>query len=308
MSRNVLERPHPTPQDAPAPPAAPAGPPKRGLRSRLSVGHIVMVLAGVTSAALVASALSDERSGLIETVVITEAVAAGEPVPEGSLAIVEADIAEQQASALLPSAQIGEVEGWIAASALTAGQFISEGDLRNPGTNSEFRAFSFPVPASLAVGGRLSAGDRIDIINAIDGASVYITTNTEVLVVSGAAGDSGGPLGAESGEFVVTVAVDAATALRLADAITSGSLVVSRSTGSDPATDVAPYRRGEDPAYPASSSAPGTGADTTPATPDDTDGTEGADGTGEAPPPPAAEEVPLDPVTGNSTVVDPDEG
>jgi len=96
---------------------------------------------------------------------------------------------------------------------------------------------SFPVDSALAVGGQLSAGDRIDVLaSANDGSgSGYVLVGVDVVSVH-ATGT--GPLRGSDGRLSLTVAVDAAGAQRLAAALHVADLLVVRSTGAAPVTSV----------------------------------------------------------------------
>ena len=90
---------------------------------------------------------------------------------------------------------------------------------------------SLPIPAEHAVGGRLVAGDRVDVIAVRDGRATYLVTAAPVLAVPD--GDARAGLGALRA-FAVTLAVDDAEALRLAAALRTDDLEVIRSTGAPP--------------------------------------------------------------------------
>src|SRR2546430_644708 len=77
------------------------------------------------------------------------------------------------------------------------------------------RAVSFPVDSSLAVGGEVSPGDRIDVLaSAHDGSgSGYVLVAVDVLAVHAT---GSGPLRGGDGPLSITVAVDAAGAQRVA--------------------------------------------------------------------------------------------
>jgi Flp pilus assembly protein CpaB len=103
------------------------------------------------------------------------------------------------------------------------------------------RALSFPVPRARAVGGAIVAGDRIDAV-AVDRGSArarFVLVGAEILAVDH---DAGGPLAATD-DVVVTVAVDAPSALRLAGALESGTLTLVRATGAVALDDAGPSER-----------------------------------------------------------------
>ena len=108
--------------------------------------------------------------------------------------------------------------------------------LRPRAARGGLRAISIPVDPARAVGGRLAAGDRVDVLVADDDGVAIIVPDAEVLAVDargrGGIGDSASP-------FTVTVAVDEAQSRLVAAAVVSGGLSLARTTGATPATGLA---------------------------------------------------------------------
>jgi Flp pilus assembly protein CpaB len=129
---------------------------------------------------------------------------------------------------LVSADDLSRLDGHVAATTLRPGELLRRSDLQPAAAPAAQRAMSLPVAPEHAVGGRLSAGDRVDVIEVRDGVAAYLVTDAEVLDVP----DSdarGGLAGLRS--FSVTLAVDAETALRLALAQHHGDLHLVRSTG-----------------------------------------------------------------------------
>jgi Flp pilus assembly protein CpaB len=138
---------------------------------------------------------------------------------------------------------IDGLDGSIVLASLRAGDLLARSGLGPASTRGAARAVSFPVDAALAVGGQLSAGDRVDVLaSANDGSgSGYVLVGADVVAVH-ASGT--GPLRASDGHLSITVAVDAIGAQRLAAALHVADLLVVRSTGAAPVRSVPWFRAG----------------------------------------------------------------
>ena len=90
---------------------------------------------------------------------------------------------------------------------------------------------SVPVDPEHAVGGALRVGDRVDVIEVQEDRATYVAIGLEVIGINESG--SGGALDG-LGSYSVTVAVDDATALRLAAAIRADRFELVRSTGAEP--------------------------------------------------------------------------
>ena len=96
---------------------------------------------------------------------------------------------------------------------------------------------SIPIDPARAVGGRLGAGDRVDVLFAGTQQVSIIVADAEVLAVD-ARGRGG--IGESASPFTVTVAVSAAQSQLLAAAIADGDLSITLTTGARPAVGTAP--------------------------------------------------------------------
>lgn len=155
-------------------------------------------------------------------------IRAGTVVGAGSFSHAEVKVGDDVLAGLLQAQQAAEVEGWVAANSIAAGELVSRLDLRAPAAPSDLRAMSFPIEAQRAAGGDLATGDRVDVVVVVGGVPQYVATDLEVLAVA-APGDRGA-LGGGAG-FGLTVAVDPDEALALAQALSVGDVTVLRSTG-----------------------------------------------------------------------------
>ena len=96
---------------------------------------------------------------------------------------------------------------------------------------------SIPIDPSRAVGGRLAAGDRIDVLFAGDHEVSIIVRDAEVIAID-AKGRGG--IGETSSPFTVTIAVDARQSQLLAAAIADGDISLARTTGARSSQGTAP--------------------------------------------------------------------
>ena len=208
-----------------SPPHGPPAPPRRRPWTRLSAGHVVVAVAGLLAVLLNYSLLraADDR---VRVVVAARPIPVGDAVAPDDVRVVEVAADDAVLGTLVPAEDLDDLAGHVAATALAAGDPLRRSDLRPPSAPDHGRAMSLPVPVEHAVAGQLQRGDRVDVIAVDDGSASYVLTDAQVLAVSG--GD-GGLTG--TGTFSVTVAVDADSALRVAEAIRAGGIDVVRSTG-----------------------------------------------------------------------------
>lgn len=189
-----------------------------------------MVAAGLLAALLNFVAL---RGGDETTWIVTAArdIQPGEVLDGDLLASVELAAGAVLPDGLVLADRIDELDGATAAARIAAGEPVLRSAVAPAGSTDGLRAMSVPVDPAHAVGGRLRVGDRVDVIEVHDGGSRYVATDVEVIGV--ADGASGGALGGPSA-YSVTLAVDDATALRLAAGIRGDRLEIVRSTGAPP--------------------------------------------------------------------------
>jgi Flp pilus assembly protein CpaB len=214
---------------APAPQPTPA-PRRPASRSRLSFGHVVTLLAGLLATVLVFSVLRERDAGFRATAAAAE-IRAGTAVDAGALRVVDVRVPDDVRGRLVDPASLDRLSGWVATRTIEPGELLSRGDLRPPAAPSALRAMSVPVDPSHAVGGALTAGDLLDVIEVDEGGQArYVVSGVEVLAVNR---PDSGVIGAAAGSSSLTVAVDARQALRLAAAIRGQRFELVRSTGAD---------------------------------------------------------------------------
>lgn len=223
-------------------------PSRRRVTSRLTVGHVAPVVLAVVAAVLVLGALKD-RSATELVATARRPIPAGQAVTAGQIRWVPVHTSDGAVAAGLLD-QPSLAEGWVTTVGVPAGEPIALSELAHGASAGlGLGAMSLEVPVSRADGGAIVPGDRIDVISASSGSAAYVATALEVLTV-GPSG-AGGVLGsAGPGNYYVTVAVDRATALRLAAAVGassaggSGGIEVVRSTGEGGSAGRAPNGAG----------------------------------------------------------------
>ena len=202
---------------------------RRNPLTRVSAAHLLMLLAAVLAFAtnLVVLRNQDESRAVVVAAV---SLAAGRLVETAHLRAVEVDVDDAVYSKLIPWANAADLVGQVTSHPIGEGVLIGMSDFRDPSGPAGLRSMSVPIDAEHAVGGDVSAGDRIDLILVGDDGPRYVLASAEVLAVS-----SIGELGAlASGDFYIVVAVDPEQALSVAEAIRDGRIEVVRATGAAP--------------------------------------------------------------------------
>jgi Flp pilus assembly protein CpaB len=129
------------------------------------------------------------------------------------------------------------LQGRVAGSTIAAGELVTTRMLRRRAAPNGLRAMSIPIDPSRAVGGRLGAGDRIDVLFAGQQAVSIIVADAPVLAVD-ARGRGG--IGESSSPFTVTIAVTPRQSQLVAAAVADGEISLARTTGAESARGTAP--------------------------------------------------------------------
>ena len=209
---------------------ASVSPPRRSLLSRLSLGHVVMILAGLLALLLNLAFL---RSGddLLRVVIAAQDLSAGEELVVGSFEIAEVGEIGSISGGLLTESQAESLLGSRLARAVTKGEPLRPSDLRPPTGDPGLREMSIDINSLNAVGDRLKTGDLVDVISTVNDEARYVVAGIEVIEILGTSSAFGG-----SSDFAVVVAVDDRQALEIAAAVSAGKLDLVRSTGASPPT------------------------------------------------------------------------
>lgn len=210
-------------------PAVEIAPPRRSLVSRFSAGHVVMTLAGLLGALLTLAVLRT-ADDTVPVAVARSDLAPGAVVGPDSFRLTDVKVDDGVAATLLGADEIEALTGEVVVRPVRAGELVSRSLLSSPDAGAAGRSMSFAIPHDRAVGGELSAGDRVDVIAARDGVASYVLVDAEVLAV-----DSGGAGPLQGGDdLTITLAVDERTAIALAAALDHATVSLVRTTGAVP--------------------------------------------------------------------------
>jgi Flp pilus assembly protein CpaB len=206
-----------------------AGPPpaRRSLLSRIKLGHVVMITAAIL-ALIFNLAVLRSRDATVDVMVASGDIPAGSTLNLSHFATATVPADDLLTSRFIAATDLESVVGRLATRAIADGDPILESDLLVVQNRDGLRAMSIPIDQSRAVGGRLVAGDSVDVVLVQDGVATYIATGVEVLDVPSSDTNA---LGARTG-YAPTLAVDATQALRIAAALDVGDVHMIRSTGS----------------------------------------------------------------------------
>lgn len=213
-----------------------AGVPRRNLTARFSSGHLVMVVAGLLGMVLAIAALRHDPGG-VEVAVAAHEIHAGETVMAADFRSERVRMPPRLLSTFVRARDVTSLKGRIATVTIASGEALIHRELRPRAAKSGLRAMSVPIDPARAVGGRLAAGDRVDVLNASNREVSIIVRDAEVLAVD-AKGRGG--IGETSSPFTVTLAVDARQSQLLAAAIADGDISIARTTGATSSAGTAP--------------------------------------------------------------------
>lgn len=237
--------------------------PRRSLLSRFSTAHGLMALSALLTFVLVVTATKGSDAHLRVAAASTD-LPAGARVTREALREVEVPADGALGRATVRWDQIG-VGDLVTAHPIAAGELLRPSDLVAAGVGvTQLRAMSVPVKRERAVGGTLRVGDRVDVVDVVDGTAQWIVTGAQVIAVPAPPSSRG--LARDVGAlYHVVVEVDADQALALAEALTHDTVSVVRSTGAPPP----PAGRASLPSVPPAANAAGvppTGAEPAAAT------------------------------------------
>jgi Flp pilus assembly protein CpaB len=205
-------------------------PPPRRVGSRLSLAHVITLLAGLLAMLLVFSVLRS-RDATWRVAVAAREIKAGTALDRSAFRFTDMNAPAEVRGRLVSPAALDGMRGTIATRTIAPGELVSRNDFRPAAAGARLRAMSVPVDPAHAVGGALAPGDRVDVVRVLaTGQAAFVITNAEVLSVNQPDSQSIGP----AGTWSLTVAVSSRDALKLAAAIRSEKFEVVRSTGSEP--------------------------------------------------------------------------
>lgn len=204
------------------------GTPRRPFWSRMSVGQIVMIVAGLAAFVLNVNVVRAQEA-ITMVAVAVEDLDPGAQFDPSMVEFVAIDAENPVLDRLIAEDAVGSYGGMIVTSRVLEGEFVAAADLAAEAADEDLRAFTVRVPADHAGGGSLiGRGDFVDIIAVDDGVATYVVTGAEVLRVPDR--EAAGGIVAIS-DFYLVVAVDADTALAISEALQSDSVEVVLATG-----------------------------------------------------------------------------
>jgi Flp pilus assembly protein CpaB len=209
-------------------------------RARLSTGHLVMIVSGLVGMTLTVAALRADRGGT-EVAVATHEIRAGEVIRASDYRVDRIRAGRDLLSTIVGSHGVRALRGEIAVATIAENALIPRGAVRAPAAGAGLRAMSIPIDPSKAVGGRLAAGDRVDVLFTDRAIASIIVTDAKVLAVD----ERGrGGIGESTSPFTLTIAVNASESLLVAAAIADGNVSIARTTGAISSQGTAPQTLG----------------------------------------------------------------
>lgn len=218
--------------DGPSPIPDSDSAPRRSPFSRLSFGHVIMIVAGLL-ALILNVALLRSSDDTVEVLVAGNAISAGSRLVVADIEFASIAADSPFVDRILSRTTVESLLGQIVTRDIAAGAPLLADDLRPGAAPDAGRAMSIPIAPAQAVAADLRRGDRIDVISVVDGQATFIATSIEVLAVA----EAGEGRFANTSDFSVTVAVDDLTALAIAGALDGSEIHVIRSTGAPAPVD-----------------------------------------------------------------------
>jgi Flp pilus assembly protein CpaB len=191
-----------------------------------------MIVAGLVGMVLTLAVLRGDRGGAPVAVAARD-IRPGDVITAADVRVERVRAGASMLATIVHGSGSRGLRGQIAVTGIAAHALIPRRAVRPRAARGGLRAMSIPLDPSVAVGGRLAAGDRVDVLDADRGSAAIIVAGAEVLGVD--SGRSGG-IGQASSSFTLTVAVDAPQSVLVAGAIADGHVSVTRTTGATRAT------------------------------------------------------------------------
>ena len=201
---------------------------RRGRRSRLSGGHLAMIVSGLLGV-LLTLALLHGGGDRVHVAVAAHDLAPGARLRGSDVRYEAVAMGDGLLATTLERKDVARAAGQVVVGPIRAGELVTRGRLRPTAAPHGKRAMSVPIDPSRAVDGNLAAGDRVDVVLAGQTDVAIVVTGAEVLAV-----DRGADAAFTSGtrQLTVTLAVDARESQLLTAALTDGDLAIARVTGS----------------------------------------------------------------------------
>lgn len=212
---------------------------RRAFSSRVSTGHVVMVLAGALGVLLTLTVLKS-ADNTRPVLVAAHDIVPGTVINDASVRIAQVHVDASVLATLFDSDQLAGLRGRVVTTTVHEGELIARGAVSDLDAHASTRVMSFSIARARAVGGKLSTGDRVDVL-AVDhtsGEAGYVLTDAEIVAVEGR---GGGALSGAADDVTITLVVDPRSARLLAAAIDAGTVMLVRSTGAPEALGLTPF-------------------------------------------------------------------
>lgn len=201
--------------------------PRRSIFSRLSFGHVLMIVAGLLAFVLNIALLRGGDS-TVDVAVARASLDAGSRLSIGDLAFDAIPDDSPLIDRMVERNAVEPLLGQVLTRPVAAGAPVLADDLRPVAAPESGRALSIPIPPNQAVAGDLARGDRVDVVRVDDQRASYAAVGLEVLKVDALPDDQ---FAAATG-WSVTLRVDEVAALQVASAFAADHIFLVRSTGS----------------------------------------------------------------------------
>jgi len=195
-----------------------------------------MALAGIVGVVL-SFAVLREREGDTAVLVAAHEIRAGETITSSDFRTVRVTLTPAVLATVAQARDRQRLRGRIAGNTIAEGELVTTRTMRSRAAPHGLRAMSIPIDPARAVGGRLAAGDRVDVLFAGQQAVSIIVADAPVFAVD-ARGRGG--IGESASPFTVTVGVTARQSQLVAAAVADGEISLARTTGAESARGVAP--------------------------------------------------------------------
>lgn len=205
-----------------------------GMRGRFGTAHLIAVAAGLVAALLLLS-WTRSQDQVLSVVVAAEEIGLGATVGAADLRRVEIPAAASIATSIVPGVELETLVGQVSTRSILIDEPILRSDFRLAASNTGLRAMSISLPPSNAVGGDLAVGDLVDVLVVSDDTSRFVAEQVPVLDLPAQVTTG---LVASGSAWWVTLGVEGAEALEIADGVERGTIYLLRSNGSPALTEL----------------------------------------------------------------------
>src|SRR5215207_5246790 len=150
---------------------------------RFSRGHLLMATAGIVGVVL-SFAVLRAREGETAALVAAHEIRAGETITASDFRATRVTLTPEVLATVARVDDRARLGGRIAGSTIAAGELVTTRTLRRRAAPHGLRAMSIPIDPARAVGGRLAAGDRVDVLFAGQQAVSIIVADAPVLAAA----------------------------------------------------------------------------------------------------------------------------